>query len=46
MRTYPDIQLFTGGQWCHDAEGKCLPIIDPATEVEPYLETRFVTALV
>ena len=34
MRNYPDIQLFIDGQWRHGAEGKTLPIIDPATEEE------------
>ena len=34
MSNYPDIQLFIDGQWRHGAEGKTLPIIDPATEEE------------
>ena len=34
MPNYPDIQLFIDGQWRHGAEGKTLPIIDPATEEE------------
>ncbi|MEM7255219.1 MAG: NAD-dependent succinate-semialdehyde dehydrogenase [Pseudomonadota bacterium] len=34
MPTYPDVQLFINGQWRDGAEGKSLPIIDPATEEE------------
>lgn len=34
MQTYPDVKLFIDGQWCDGAEGKTLPIIDPATEDE------------
>ncbi|MEM7408222.1 MAG: NAD-dependent succinate-semialdehyde dehydrogenase [Pseudomonadota bacterium] len=34
MPTYPDVQLFINGQWRDGAEGKTLPIIDPATEEE------------
>ncbi|MDG2206016.1 MAG: NAD-dependent succinate-semialdehyde dehydrogenase [Alphaproteobacteria bacterium] len=34
MPNYPDVQLFIDGKWREGAEGKTLPIIDPATEVE------------
>jgi succinate-semialdehyde dehydrogenase/glutarate-semialdehyde dehydrogenase len=34
MPTYSDVKLFINGQWCDGAEGKTLPIIDPATEEE------------
>ena len=34
MPSYPDVQLFINGQWRDGAEGKTLPIIDPATEEE------------
>ena len=34
MPNYPDVQLFIDGKWREGAEGKTLPIIDPATEEE------------
>ena len=34
MSNYPHVQLFIDGKWRQGAEGKTLPIIDPATEVE------------
>ena len=34
MSSYSDVQLFINGQWRDGAEGKTLPIIDPATEEE------------
>ena len=34
MSNYPDVQLFIDGKWRDGAEGKTLPIIDPATEEE------------
>ena len=34
MPNYPDVQLFIDGKWREGVEGKTLPIIDPATEVE------------
>ncbi len=34
MSSYSDVKLFINGQWRDGAEGKTLPIIDPATEEE------------
>lgn len=34
MPGYPDVKLFINGQWRDGAEGKTLPIIDPASEEE------------
>ena len=34
MTSYTDVKLFINGQWRDGAEGKTLPIIDPATEEE------------
>jgi succinate-semialdehyde dehydrogenase/glutarate-semialdehyde dehydrogenase len=34
MPTYSDVRLFIDGQWRDGAEGKTLPIVDPATEEE------------
>ena len=34
MQTYPDVKLFINGKWRDGADGKTMPIIDPATEEE------------
>ncbi|MEX0694046.1 MAG: aldehyde dehydrogenase family protein, partial [Rhodospirillales bacterium] len=34
MPSYPDVKLFINGQWRDGADGKSMPIIDPATEEE------------
>lgn len=34
MPSYPDVKLHIDGKWCDGAEGRTLPIIDPATEEE------------
>ena len=31
MSTYPDVQLYVGGEWRVAAEGATLPILNPAT---------------
>jgi succinate-semialdehyde dehydrogenase/glutarate-semialdehyde dehydrogenase len=28
---YPDVQLFINGKWCHAADGRYAPVIDPAS---------------
>lgn len=28
---YPDVQLLIGGQWCDAAGGRCMPVLNPAT---------------
>lgn len=32
--TYPNTQLFVGGLWCDSADGRTLPVINPATGLE------------
>lgn len=34
MTDYPDTQLFIDGQWRDAADGRTLPVINPATEEE------------
>lgn len=34
MQSYPDVKLFIDGEWCDAAEGKTIPVLDPATEEE------------
>lgn len=32
MHSYPDVKLLIDGEWCDGAEGKTIPVLDPATE--------------
>ena len=34
MTAYPDTQLFIDGQWCDAADGRRLPVMNPATGEE------------